>query len=295
MKTTSSYDNAIKGRFLDGLRPDRSGNPAAQAAHLLNHYIRRATDADLDSDCTAEIAAIVQETINAAVGYSVVIAIDQVKLMLGESLPTVPALRTVTLHPQYPGAVLTKYLRGANYGSNDAKISMGQDCVSHVVHNYYEGISSEASLHNFYVSLRYTLPDDFVSWACENAIQIEFMTERGTYLNSHVSAFAYKSGKHVRVASSSHNAMTEWGAIVLADVDSEKAAWSPGDVLELYLDLASRNNYYARVGAIKFSYVGRGNIQIPDIEDILAHIGGRLLKKLKPMQIPNRRQHVDDR
>lgn len=177
-----------------------------------------------------------------------------------ESVPGVQVQRTVTLHPQYPGAVLTKYLRGTDYSdSNDMVISMGQDVVSHVAHNYYEGIASEPSLQNFYVSLRYTLPDDFVNWASENAIQIGFRTESGTYLNSHVSVFAYKSAKYDLVTSNSNNAMTEWGVIVLPDVYSEKVSWSPGDVLELYIGLASRNDYYARVGGVKFSYIGSGS------------------------------------
>lgn len=280
MEINHSYDNAVKRGFLDGLRPDRSGNSAEQAAHLLAHYFRMCMDGqphEYNSDHEIEISAIVEKVINASVGYSVLVAIDQVKLMLKGSGPAVPALRTVTLHPQYPGAVETRYMRGADFhGDSDMVINVGQDCVSQIAHNYYEGISSRAGLQNRYIALRYTLPDDFISWASENAIQIGFRTEGGSYLNSSVSAIAYKSGKPHLVASSSHNAMTEWGVIVLADVDSERAAWSPGDFLELYIDLASRSNYYARVGAIKFSYMGSGSSPAVTVDEVINEITKRM-------------------
>ena len=309
-KTTTSYDNAIKGQYLDGLLPARSGNPEEQSAHLLNHYFRMCMDGEhhvYDSDSEAEITKIVELMVNAAISYSAEISTDQVKMMLEEKQHPITGeeeivkndLRfeyaknlleyaknhkitmadlddilkedkprphdtlsqaVVEFHPRYPGAVKTFSLRGAAHsGNNEVDFSVDQDVVSHVAHNYYEVTSSEASLQNCYVALRYTLPDDFVSWADMNAIQIEFRTESATYLNSHVSAYVYYPAASTIAGSvldsNTHNAQTEWSVIIL---DAGATTWKAGDVLELYIDLAARNNYFARAGTVTLNYVKSG-------------------------------------
>ena len=156
-------------------------------------------------------------------------------------------------HPEYPGAVWTTSLRGAAAsGNNIAELSTDQDVVSYVARNYYEATSSEASLQDYYVALRYTLPEDFSAWASSNAIQIEYRTESGTYLNSHVDVYIYKSGSSSLVASSENNVSTDWSTIVIDD--SALGSWSSGDIVEIYLKLETRNDYYARAGKIRFNY-----------------------------------------
>ena len=161
--------------------------------------------------------------------------------------------RFAELHPQYPGAVWTTSLRGAAAsGNNTVTFSSDQDVVSSVARNYYEGISSEASLQDYYVALRYTLPEDFGAWASTNAIQIEYRTESATYLNCHVDAYVYKSGTAALVTNSTDNVNTAWSTIVVDD--SALGSWSSGDIVELYLKLETRNNYYARIGKVKLNY-----------------------------------------
>ncbi len=158
------------------------------------------------------------------------------------------------LHPECPGAVWTTSLRGAAAsGNNIVTRSTDQDVVSDVAHNYYEGNSSEASLQDYYVALRYTLPEDFGAWASANAIQIEYRTESGTYLNCHVDLYIYKSGAATLVTSSEDNSNIDWSTIVVDD--SSLGSWSSGDVVEIYLKLETRNNYYARIGKIRFNYM----------------------------------------
>jgi hypothetical protein len=161
--------------------------------------------------------------------------------------------RFVALHPQYPGAIWTTSLRGAAAsGNNTVTLSTDQDVVSSVARNYYEGTSSEASLQDYYVALRYTLPEDFSAWALTNAIQVEYRTESATYLNCHVDAYVYKSGTATLVTSSTDNVNTVWSTIAVDD--STLGSWSSGDIVELYLKLETRNNYYARIGKVKFNY-----------------------------------------
>lgn len=161
--------------------------------------------------------------------------------------------RFAEFHPEYPGAVVTLSLRGAApSGNNTGTHNTDQDVVSYVARNYYEFSSSETSLQDEYIALRFTLPEDFTAWASTNAIQIEYRTESGTSINSHVDVYVYKSGTATVVASSENNASTAWSTIVIDD--SALGSWSAGDIMEIYLKLETRNNYYARVGKTSFSY-----------------------------------------
>lgn len=157
------------------------------------------------------------------------------------------------LHPQYPGAVWTTSLRGAAAsGNNLGTQDTGEDVVSYVARHYFEFSSSETSLQDYYVALRFTLPEYFNAWATSNAIQIEYRTESGTSINCHVDAYIYKSGAASLVASSENNASTSWSTIVIDD--SALGTWSSGDIVEIYLKLETRNDYYARVGKVRFNY-----------------------------------------
>ncbi len=161
--------------------------------------------------------------------------------------------RFAELHPEYPGAVWTTSLRGAAAsGNNTVTLSTDQDVVSYVARNYCEGTSAESSLQDYYVALRYTLPESFGAWASSNAIQIEYRTESGTYLNCHVDVYIYKSGTSALIASSEDNSNTDWSNIAIDD--SALGSWSPGDIVEIYLKLETRNNYYARTGKVRFNY-----------------------------------------
>ena len=154
------------------------------------------------------------------------------ELTLGDEI-----IHSVVLYPNYPGAVWSSGLRG----------STGVDAVSNVDRHYYEGLSSEAYLDAYAIALKWQVPNDFGRWCDLNAILIEFRTESGTYLNSHVSVTVGSVG------SSMHRVSTEWAAIVFSG--EQLSEFRPGDIMDLELVMQSRNNYYARIGAVKFNYV----------------------------------------
>jgi hypothetical protein len=159
------------------------------------------------------------------------------------------------LQPEYPGGVWTPSLRGAApSGNNTGTASLGSDVVSYVNYNYYEFTSSEGSLQDYYVAIRWTIPPDFSAWAESNAVQIALKTESATSGNCHVDVYIYKSGTAEQVASSENNASTTW-AIITID-DSALGSWSAGDVMEMFIKLESQNSYYARSGRIRFNYTG---------------------------------------
>lgn len=160
---------------------------------------------------------------------------------------------SMDLYPEYPGAVWTTSLRGAaSSGNNTVVRSTGQDVVSYVARNYYEATSAETSLQDYYVAVRFTLPEDFGAWSSGNAIQIEYRTESGISINSHVDIYIYKSGIADLVANSEANSSTSWSTAVIDS--SALGSWSSGDVVEIYLKLETRNDYYTRIGRIRFNY-----------------------------------------
>ena len=163
-------------------------------------------------------------------------------------------MKAIELHPAYPGAIWTSSLRGSPVsGNNEVGRSLGQDVVSYVARNYYECVSGEVVLQDYYIALRFTLPEDFVAWADGNAILVEYRTESGTYINSHVDLYIYKSGVATLISSNENNANTDWSVISIDD--SALGSWSAGDIVEIYLKLETRSWYYARVGKIRFEYI----------------------------------------
>lgn len=161
--------------------------------------------------------------------------------------------RSMDFHPEYPGALWTTSIRGSSAsGENTVDRSTGQDVVSYVARNYYEATSSEIVMQDYTIALRFTLPGDFGAWASSNAIQIECRTESATSINSHVDVYIYKSGTAGLVASSENNASTSWSTITIDD--SVLGSWSSGDVVEVYLKLETKSNYYTRVGKATFNY-----------------------------------------
>jgi hypothetical protein len=162
-------------------------------------------------------------------------------------------MRFKELHPEYPGAVWTTSLRGTSpSGNNAVYYSTGQDVVSYIARNYYEATSSETSLQDYYVALRYTLPEDFSSWSVNNAIQVEYRTESGTSVNCHADLYIYKSGTADLITNSENNTNTDWSSIDIDD--SALGSWASGDIMEIYIKLETRSDYYVRVGKVRFNY-----------------------------------------
>ncbi|HGJ65322.1 TPA: hypothetical protein ENS27_08040 [bacterium] len=161
--------------------------------------------------------------------------------------------RKIELHPQYLGGILTNSLRGASpSGNNNITINTGVDVVSYIGRHYYEGISSQASLQDYYVALRFTLPIDFSSWIATNAIQIEYKTGSVLSTDCHVDTYLFKSGTSSVIVSNENCVNVNWSSININS--SALGTWSANDILEMYLKLESRNNNFARIGKITFNY-----------------------------------------
>lgn len=162
--------------------------------------------------------------------------------------------RTVVLIADHPDIDWSWEMRGVSQSDKSTlRRSVGRESISGALYRYSQGVSQEASLQSIYKVVTYTLPDDFTSWSSMNAISIKYRTESATYLNSHVSVHIFESGNMDEITSAQDNTGTEWSTITIDD--TQLSDWSAGDVLEIYIKLATRNNYYARVGDITLNYV----------------------------------------
>ncbi len=162
-------------------------------------------------------------------------------------------VRLIELHALYPGYVQTNSLRGAAAsGTNIITVASGDDVTSYISRHYIEGNSAEATLQDTYIAVNITLPKDFTTWATSNAIQVQYITENISTTNCKVDLYAYKTGTAGVIASSIDNASITWSNITIDD--SSLGSWSAGDVLELYIKLSSKSNYYARIGKISLNY-----------------------------------------
>jgi len=162
--------------------------------------------------------------------------------------------RVIEMYPSYPGGVWTPSLHGGPpSGSNNLIRNTGQDVVSNIARNYYEVISSEATIQDYYIGLRFAIPENFGVWATNNAIQVEYRTANESSANCGVDLVIYKSGNSNIITSSANNVSLNWSNINIPN--SALGSWVPGDIVELYLKLKTRNNYYTRIGKIRFNFI----------------------------------------
>ncbi len=82
--------------------------------------------------------------------------------------------KSIKLSPEYQGAILTASASATTVGT------LTSDAVRDSTEgweNYYEWTSTQASLQDYTVAIKFTLPSDFSAWATSDAIKVNFVTE----------------------------------------------------------------------------------------------------------------------
>jgi len=170
--------------------------------------------------------------------------------------------KTITLSPEYAGAVLTDY-----YGAGTDTVitgSMTSDTDTTqgtTIRNYYEWNSSETAAQNFYtVAIRITLPKDFSAWATTNALVINYITESATTTQSDVDVRVYNENSATIVASDLDNSSVTWTTAVVDDSvldDGASSEWDAADeVAVIYLRMGSQDDDFVHIGDIQLNYLG---------------------------------------
>ena len=158
--------------------------------------------------------------------------------------------KTITLSAEYGGSVL------ASDGSNNTG-SMTSDAEGSSANsmNYYQWNSSQASLQDYDIRLRFTLPSDFVSWGT-NAFTFHLATEANTNTNNKLDFYVYEESSSVVDGSSTDQysataATWRTTAITGASLGDCDAA---GETCLVLIRMYSANDNYSRVGDIDINY-----------------------------------------
>jgi hypothetical protein len=165
-------------------------------------------------------------------------------------IPLADAIKTTTLSAEYPGAVLAAD-GSANVGfmTSDAEGSASNSM------NYYEWNSSESTLQDYDVRLRFTIPHDFSSWGT-NAFTLNLATEAAASINNKVDIYVYEESSGTvddsSVAQYSSTAgVWQTTTIQGADLGDCNAA---GETCLILIRMYSANDNYVRVGDIDVNY-----------------------------------------
>lgn len=179
--------------------------------------------------------------------------------------------KAIYLHPEFEGGTLTAS------GSATVNGSMTSDTIRDATEgweNYYEWTSTEATLQDYTIAVKVTLPADFSAWATSNAIQVDYVTEINTNTKNKfdfiVSNMTENPDKRV-VSSLTNLSGTSgtWATLTVDDSviddniapDWDAAGESAVIMIKAYslLDATNctggvNNGCYVRIGKIKLNY-----------------------------------------
>jgi len=181
----------------------------------------------------------------------------------GNSRPT----KTIVLSPEYSGATLTASGSAATDGSMTSDNSLNAGGVGWK--NYYQWSSTNASVQDYTVAVRATLPSDFDSWqtgACPGtacALEIAYQTGVSGITNNNVSAWIdnAESTPAQTICSITPYSSTTWSSF---GCTSTNLATSPGittagstAIILIRLQANSTASALARVGDITLRYYAK--------------------------------------
>jgi hypothetical protein len=157
---------------------------------------------------------------------------------------------TEVLSAEYAGAVLS------SDGTNNTGFMVSDaEGTSANSMNYYEWNSSETTLQDYDVRVRYTIPADFESWGT-NAFTLNLATEAAASTNNKVDIYAYLESSGTVDDSSTNQYSSSAGVwttttIQGADLGDCNAA---GETCVLIIRMYSANDNYVRIGDIDVNY-----------------------------------------
>jgi hypothetical protein len=122
--------------------------------------------------------------------------------------------------------------------------------------NYYEWNSSEVSLNDYDIRVRFTLPSDFDSWGIDGGITLNYATESTSSSANQVDFYVYEESSATVDASSEDlvsSVAGTWITSTISGVDLTDCD-TAGEVCVLVIRMASSGDNYVRIGDIEFTY-----------------------------------------
>jgi hypothetical protein len=169
--------------------------------------------------------------------------------------------KTITLSPEYPGAVLSAYYGAGTDTNLTGNMTSDTDTTQGTsIRNYYQWLrTTDATQHFYTVAVRVTLPKDFSTWATTNALVVNYRTQSATNTVSDLDVRVYNENSATIVASSTDQASTSWTTIAIDDSvldDNTSSEWDAADeTAVIYLRMGSASSNYVQIGDIQLNYM----------------------------------------
>ena len=166
-------------------------------------------------------------------------------------------VRKMILSPEYAGGVLTAS------GSGTPNGFMTSDASSSATTNfrqYYEWTSTQATLQDYTIAVRVTLPADFSGWALSNAIDVAYNTELTSNTRNKFDLLLFQESAATPVVYRQANVggvQKTWTTLTIDDSDlTDGTGWDgAGETAVIYLKVYSMDNNHVQLGDIVLNYV----------------------------------------
>ena len=168
----------------------------------------------------------------------------------GDWLPLGYIDNKVTISAEYPGAVLS-----ADGSNNSGVMTSDSEGTASNSMNYYEWSSSETSLNDYDVRVRFTLPYDFYSWST-GGITFSLATEATGTTNNKADIYIYRENSATVDGSSTGQTSSSagvWTTTTIAGSGLDECI-NPGTTCMFIIKVSSANDSYVRVGDIDIHY-----------------------------------------
>ena len=174
--------------------------------------------------------------------------------------------RLVTLSPEYPGATFTPDGTNNNgslssdFCSGGARMNINPavcgGAAGTATQNYYQWTTSQASVQDYDVYVRYQIPSDYDATNADGGISNLKVWGWGTTTANESVTVALFTDASGTACSTSSNAVTAAGTWVQATIASPKGSCTinPGDMVTFRVRLIAGTNNFARAGNISFGY-----------------------------------------
>lgn len=157
--------------------------------------------------------------------------------------------RKMILSAEYPGASLF----GDGSSNTGNMTSDYTNSTTGARHTYYEWDSGEATLQDYTIVVRFTLPDNFGVWDATSAIVFDYITETAVLADTQIDISVFLETGAAADATDNDNASATWAQTTIDDsVLGECDAAGETCVIEILMQ--SRSNTFARIGDITLNY-----------------------------------------
>ena len=156
----------------------------------------------------------------------------------------------ITISAEYPGAVLS-----ADGTANVGVMTSDSEGTASDSMNYYEWSSSETSLNDYDVRVRFTLPWDFYAWSGGD-VTFSLATEATGTTNNKADFYIYEESSATVDGSSTGQASSSagvWKTTTIAGSGLDECTGA-GTTCMFIIKVSSANDSYVRVGDIAITY-----------------------------------------